>query len=162
MRGTTVMAHHWLMLILRRQFSVAVVASLIVAAVPLAATAQQPETLPIAWVAPPGVEQTSDCRPGIGERWRDGRGRSETGVAGPTYFVNQGRLVGVEYEVSQADLSAGSSWRGIALHYWGQPLTIDHIDIRFTPAHEGFEEPHYGIVSWLVNPAERAALTCQP
>ena len=149
-----------------RRVILALVLGSLVAVTPLAATAQQPSTIPIAWVAPPGFERTSLCGFDIGERWANRPPgpdiRSETGVAGPSYLVNQGRLVAVHNDISQADLAAGRSWRGIPIQYWGQALTIDHIDILPTPAHEGFEEPHYHVISYLVNPAEQGAMSCQP
>jgi hypothetical protein len=130
---------------------------------PFTASAEQASTTAVTWDPPPGFEFRNACVPGTGERWQiptDGDMRSEAGVAGPLYLVHEGRLVAVQYEVSQADLSTGESWQGMPLHYGNQALTIDHIDVRLTPAHQGFEEPHYSVYSYLVNPAERAAITC--
>jgi hypothetical protein len=136
---------------------------------PLSATAQPQTTIPIAWVAPPGFEQAGGdnvpCQPGIGVRWIGPTGgqdtRRENGVAGPLYLVDQGRLLGVQFEVSQADVTAGLSWRDIGIEYWGQPLTINHVDLRLTPAHAGFEEPHYALYLYVISVGEKAAVTCR-
>src|SRR5687768_13716732 len=78
----------------------------LVAAQPLWATQQAPQTTPVAWVAPPGVVRISECVPLMGEHWA----RPSDLPLGPIYTVDAGRLTSVEYMPAQADFAAGKSW----------------------------------------------------
>ena len=131
----------------------------VVAAQPTWASLQQPTTIPIAWMPPPGVVQISPCVPTMGEHWAD----PATMPMGPIYTVDKGRLISIEYMPAQADFAEGKSWNDLTFTYWGQPLPIRHADIDFLhEGHEGYEVPHYDMHFYLVNHAEDRAITCQP
>ncbi len=131
----------------------------LVAAQPLWATQHEPQTTPVAWVAPPGVIRISECVPLMGEHWA----RPANLPMGPIYTVVGGRLTSVEYMPAQADFTVGKSWEDLTLQYWGQPLIINHADITLMPqGHEGYEVPHYDLHFYLVSPAEKRAITCRP
>ena len=130
----------------------------LVVAQPTWASLQQPTTIPIAWMPPPGVVQISPCIPTMGEHWAD----PATMPMGPIYTVDKGRLISIEYMPAQADFTEGRSWNDLAFTYWGQPLPIRHADIDFLPAgHEGYEVPHYDMHFHVVSHAEDQEITCQ-
>ena len=130
----------------------------LVAAQPLWATQQQPQTTPVAWVAPPGVVRISECVPLMGEHWA----RPADLPMGPIYTVDGGRLTSIEYMPAQADFAAGRSWEDLTLQYGGQPLIFNHVDVTFlAQGHEGYEVPHYDLHFYLVSPAEKRAITCR-
>ena len=125
---------------------------------PTWASFQQPTTIPIAWVAPPGIVQISPCVPTMGEHWAN----PATLPMGPIYTVDAGRLISIEYMPAQADFAEGKSWNDLAFTYWGQPLPIRHADIDFLhEGHEGYEVPHYDMHFHVVGHAEDRAITCQ-
>ena len=125
----------------------------------LGAVGSQPSgPLPIAWVPPPAVVQISPCVPTMGEHWANPADLP----TGPIYTVHNGRLISVEYMLTQADLAAGQDWTDRTFRYWDQPLPIDHADIEFLPAgHEGFAVPHYDMHFHVVPHAVDRAITCQ-
>lgn len=130
----------------------------LVVAQPVRASLEQPSTIPIAWVAPPGVVQISPCVPEMGEHWA----KPEDLPTGPIYTVYQGRLTSIEYMPSQADFAEGKSWHELPFTYWGQQLQIQHADISFQPrGHEGFEVPHFDMHYFVISPAEVKEITCQ-
>ena len=144
-----------------RKFAAAVVAALVLASLSHGASAAE-GAQPVAWTPPSGYEP-GGCAQGIGQRWTPARSmdwRDERGIAGPLYLAHDGRLTAVQYEIAVADLAAGGNWNGMSVEYDGQPLAVDHVDIRLISAHPGFEEPHYGIYLILVSPAEQATITC--
>lgn len=119
----------------------------------------QPSTTPIAWVAPEGVVPISPCVPTMGEHWANPADLP----TGPIYTVHQGRLIAIEYMLTQADFAAGKSWHDLTFRYWGQPLPIEHADIDFLPqGHEGFEVPHYDLHFYVIGHEEDRQITCQP
>lgn len=139
----------------------AVVAFLSVAttlgAAPASATLEEPTTVPIAWMPPPGVVQVSPCVPLMGEHWA----RLQDMPTGPIFTVYQGRLMSIEYMPSQADFAAGKSWHELMFTYWGQQLPIQHADFGFQPnGHEGFEVPHFDFHFFVVSPEEVQQITC--
>ncbi len=141
------------------QFIAGVVLGVGIVAHPTLAALQQPTTIPVAWVPPPGVVQISPCVPTMGEHWAD----PATMPMGPIYTVDRGRLMSIEYMPAQADFAEGRSWNDLAFTYWGQPLTIQHADVDFLAhGHEGYEVPHYDMHFYLVNHGEDRAITCQP
>jgi hypothetical protein len=82
---------------------------------------------------------------------------------GPIYTVHQGRLIAIEYVLTQADVAAGRHWHDLTFRYWSQPLPIEHADIDFLPqGHEGFEVPHYNLHFYIIGHAEDREITCQP
>jgi hypothetical protein len=116
-------------------------------------------TLPIAWIPPPAVVQISPCVPHMGEHWANPTDLP----TGPIYTVHNGRLISIEYMLTQADFAAGKSWSDLTFRYWGQELPIDHADIDFLPmGHDGFAVPHYDLHFYVVPHAEDRAITCEP
>jgi hypothetical protein len=102
----------------------------------------------------------------MGEHWANPADLPE----GPIHTVYSGRLISVEYMLSQADFTAGKNWLDLTFRYWGQPLSIVHADIEFLPrGHRSappwsfsYEVPHYDMHFYLVTHAEDLAITCQP
>lgn len=130
----------------------------LLAAQPAWATLQQPATMPVIWMAPEGVVRISPCVPAMGEHWAN---PADLPV-GPIYTVYQGRLIAVEYMLSQADFAAGKNWDDLTFRYWGQQLPIEHADVDFQPhGHEGYEVPHYDLHFYLVTHPEDREITCQ-
>ena len=117
----------------------------------------QPSTIPVAWEAPPGVIKLSDCVPNMGEHWANPAGMP----LGPIYTVYGGRLISIEYMLSQADIAAGKSWTDLKFLYWGKELTIQHADIEFQPqGHGGYEIPHHDLHFHLVSHDTDRAISC--
>ena len=131
----------------------------VVATQPALASLQQPSTIPVAWMPPPGVDQISPCVPTMGEHWANPADMP----MGPIYTVHNGHLISIEYMPAQADFAEGKSWNDLTFRYWGQPLPIEHADMDFLPhGHEGYEVPHYDMHFYLVGHPEDRAITCQP
>lgn len=117
----------------------------------------QPSTIPVVWVAPPGVIKLSECVPYMGEHWANPANMP----LGPIYTVDNGRLISIEYMFSHADLAAGKSWWDLKFLYWGRELAIQHADVAFLPqGHDGYEVPHFDMHFYLVTHEEDRAITC--
>jgi hypothetical protein len=139
--------------------SVGLALAALLAVHPALASLQRPSTTPIAWIAPEGVVQVSACVPTMGEHWAKPADLPQ----GPIYTVHQGRLIAIEYMLTQADFAAGKNWHDLTFRYWGQQLPIEHADVDFQPqGHEGFEVPHYDLHFYVVGHSEDREITCQP
>jgi hypothetical protein len=127
--------------------------ALFLAPVLLAATAgaalgeQRPSyaALPDATILPANVVQVSPVVPAMGEHWAD----PATLPLGPIYCVHEGKVVCLEFMMSQEDFADGKSWPELA-GLSGLPA-VDHVDIGFQAhGHEGFETPHYDIHMFFI------------
>lgn len=73
---------------------------------------------------------------------------------GPIYCVHDGKVVCLEYMLTQADFAAGKSWTNLQAMPGLPP--VNHVNIEFEPnGHEGFEVPHYDIHMYFISPDER-------
>lgn len=110
-------------------------------------------TLPDAAILPPNIVQVSPSIPAMGEHWAD----PSTLPLGPIYCVHEGKIICLEFMMSQEDFSAGKSWPELGGHA-GLP-SIDHIGIAFQEhGHEGFEAPHYDMHIYFITPEEVAQI----
>ncbi len=117
------------------------------------AFAVEPEALPDASGLPANVVQVSPLVPMMGEHWAD----TATLPLGPIYCVHEGKIVCLEYMMSQEDFAAGKSWQ--ALTGRTDLPSIDHMDIGFNPhGHEGYEVPHYDLHMFFITPEQVAAI----
>ena len=69
---------------------------------------------------------------------------------------HEGKVICLEYMISQEDFAAGKSWDNLA----GRTdlPSIDHISIGFQPhGHEGFPAPHYDMHIYFI-PSDQVAL----
>lgn len=83
--------------------------------------------------------------PGMGEHWANPRNLP----VGPIYGVYKGKVVFLEYMLSQEDLKAGKSWTNLAADPSLPP--VHHVEVEFVPnGHEGYEIPHYDVHLYLV------------
>lgn len=122
--------------------------------VPAAATAQVLDraALPLTVESlPEGVKQISPVIPGMGSHWANPKDLP----VGPIYCVHDGKIVCLEYLLSQEDFKAGKSWKHLA-NVGGLP-PIDHIDIDFLPeGNPAYKVPHYTLHIYFVNKDARA------
>ena len=122
------------------------------------ASLDQPSTIPVAWMPPPGVVQISPCVRYMGEHWAN----PADGSMGPIYNVYKGRLMAIEYAVAHEDFMMGKEWSDLTFRYWDQPLTIVQASFDFQPrGHPGYLAPHYDLHFYLVTHAEAQEITCQ-
>jgi hypothetical protein len=116
-----------------------------------ATLAQAAPDLPDASSQPPNIVQVSPSVPMMGEHWAD----PATLPLGPIYCVHEGKIICLEYMISQEDFAAGISWDNLA----GRTdlPSIDHISIGFQAnGHEGFPVPHYDMHIFFI-PADEVA-----
>ncbi len=111
------------------------------------------DSLPDASSVPEGTIQLSGVVPAMGEHW----GKAADMPVGPIYCVHQGRIVCLEFMLSQEDFAAGKSWP-VLTGMEGLPPVI-HTSIAFEPeGHEGYEIPHYDIHMYFLSPEEIAQI----
>jgi hypothetical protein len=123
----------------------------------LAAGAAQAESaydrLPDATMLPANVVQISPLVPTMGEHWAD----PATLPLGPIYCVHNGKIVCLEFMMSQEDYAGGKSWPVLA-GIEGLP-PVNHLNISFEAhGHEGFEVPHYDLHMYFLSPEDVAKI----
>ena len=97
-------------------------------------------------ILPQGTVKISETVPSMGEHWS----RPEDLPLGPIYCVHKGKVVCIEYMMSQADLQAGKSWPELVGLKNLPP--INHVNLGFMPTgHHGYEIPHYDLHIYFVS-----------
>jgi hypothetical protein len=87
----------------------------------------------------------------MGEHWAN----PSTLPLGPIYCVHEGKIICLEFMMSQEDFKAGKSWPALA-GMEGLP-PVNHTNIGFQPhGHEGFTVPHYDVHLYFLSPEEMA------
>ena len=105
-------------------------------------------------VLPQGTVKISENVPSMGEHWS----RPEDLPLGPIYCVHKGKVVCIEYMMSQADLQAGKSWPELVGLKNLPP--INHVNLGFMPTgHHGYEIPHYDMHIYFVSPEALKTIT---
>lgn len=105
------------------------------------------DKLPSVGILPEGTVKVSGVVPGMGEHWANPKDLP----LGPLYCVYQGKVVCLEYMISQADLAAGKSWPELTGLKNLPP--INHVNMGFEPkGHEGYEIPHYDLHIYFASP----------
>ena len=95
-----------------------------------------------------GTVKVSGVVPGMGEHWANPKDLP----LGPIYCVHKGKVICIEYMISQADFQAGKSWPELTGLKSLPP--VDHINMGFEPkGHEGYEVPHYDMHVYFVPPS---------
>lgn len=128
-------------------------AAVLAASMLAAHAANDRESLPGADTLPEGVVQVSPVVPGMGEHWANPADLP----LGPIYCVHEGKIVCLEFMISQEDFAAGKSWPALTGTDGLPP--VDHTNIGFEPhGHEGYEIPHYDIHLYFLSPEEMATI----
>lgn len=129
-------------------------AACLLAASSLSAHAQDTRAgLPGTDILPEGTVQVSPVIPGMGEHWANPGDLP----LGPIYCVYEGKVVCLEFMISQEEFSAGKSWTDLS-GIPGLP-PVNHVNIGFEAnGHEGFEVPHYDMHLYFIDPAEQKAI----
>jgi hypothetical protein len=110
------------------------------------AWADEFEKLPDTSILPPGTVKSSGIVPMMGEHWVNPKDHP----LGPIYCVHKGKVVCIEYMMSQADLQAGKSWPELVGLKNLPP--INHVDMGFVAkGHPGYEIPHYDLHIYFVS-----------
>lgn len=111
------------------------------------------DTLPDASILPNNIVQVSPVVPAMGEHWAD----PSTLPLGPIYCVHEGKIVCLEFMMSQEDFVSGKSWPTLA-GMDGLP-PVNHTNISFEAhGHEGFEVPHYDVHMYFLPPEDVAKI----
>ncbi len=111
------------------------------------------DALPGVDTLPKDVIQVSPTVPAMGEHWAN----PATLPLGPIYCVHNGKIVCLEFMISQEDFAAGKSWPVLAGKEGLVP--VNHTSIGFEPqGHEGFTVPHYDIHMFFISPEEVAKI----
>jgi hypothetical protein len=114
--------------------------------------AQNPE-LPNVSILPKDAVQLSPSVPLMGEHW----GNPADMPLGPIYCVHEGKVICIEYMISQEDFMNGKSWP--ALQGLTDLPSINHIDIGFNPkGHHGYEIPHFDLHMFFISPEKKALI----
>ena len=122
-------------------------ASALLAASFTSAGADEFAKLPSASILPKGAVKVSGVVPGMGEHWANPKDLP----LGPIYCVYKGKVVCLEYMISQADFAAGKSWPELTGLKNLPP--INHVNMGFEPkGHEGYEVPHYDMHIYFASP----------
>jgi hypothetical protein len=104
--------------------------------------------LPSASILPKGTVKISGIVPGMGEHWANPKDLP----LGPIYCVHKGKVICIEYMISQADFQAGKSWPELTGLKSLPP--VNHINMGFEPkGHDGYEIPHYDMHVYFVPPS---------
>jgi len=104
--------------------------------------------LPDRKMLPASAVKVSEVVPAMGEPWADPKDLP----LGPLYCVYNGKVICIEYMISQADLTDGKSWPELTGLKNLPP--INHVNMGFEPkGHEGYEVPHYDIHIYFVSPS---------
>ncbi len=112
-----------------------------------AADADEFAKLPSASILPKDTVKVSGVVPRMGEHWANPKDLP----LGPIYCVHKGKVICIEYMISQADLREGKSWPQLTGLKNLPP--INHVNMGFEPqGHEGFEVPHYDMHIYFVSP----------
>lgn len=120
---------------------------------PQSGTATSESIRPTMAGLPSGTVPVSGVVSGVGERWAN---PGDLPV-GPYYGVYAGRIISLEYMVSQADFAQGANHAPLAGNQGLPP--IDHVDIQFEPnGSEGYPIPHYDIQMYMVPHAQHEAI----
>ncbi len=83
----------------------------------------------------------------MGEHWANPKDLP----LGPIYCVYKGKVVCLEFMISQADFAAGKSWPELSGLKNLPP--VNHINMGFEPkGHEGYEVPHYDMHIYFASP----------
>lgn len=109
--------------------------------------------MPDVTVLPKDAVQLSPVVPQMGEHWANPADMP----LGPMYCVHAGKVVCIEYMISQQDFLNGKAWSNL------QGLTdlpsVNHIDIGFNPkGHPGYEIPHYDMHIFFISPEQKALI----
>lgn len=118
-----------------------------------AALAADYSGLPDASILPEDAVQLTPVIPLMGEHWANPANMP----LGPIYCVHDGKVVCIEYMISQEDFMNGISWPIL------QGLTnlpsVNHLDIGFEPnGHPGYEIAHYDMHIFFITPEEKAQI----
>jgi hypothetical protein len=123
------------------------VTGLILAVSSVGVYADEFSMLPDATMLPKSAVKISEVVPAMGEHWADPKDLP----LGQLYCVYNGKIICIEYMISQADLQAGKSWPELVGLKDLPP--INHVNMGFEPnGHEGYEVPHYDMHIYFVSP----------
>jgi hypothetical protein len=112
------------------------------------------DALPSVGILPKDVVQESPIVPAMGAHWV----KKADWPLGPIYCVYKGKIVCLEFMMSQEDFIAGKSWP--ALPGLAALPPVNHVSVGFEPkGHPGFEIPHYDIHMYFLSPEEIAKIT---
>lgn len=76
---------------------------------------------------------------------------------GPVYMVHKGKIVGIEFMLSQEDFVQGKDYK----HLSGLGVDIDHVNVGlFSHGHEGYTSPHYHVDLYTITKEEEAQIIC--
>ena len=115
----------------------------------IAAGAMDLSTMPDQSLIPAEAVQLSPVVPGMGEHWANPADLP----LGPIYCVFEGKIICLEFMISQQDLEAGKSWP--VLQGIDNLPPVNHLSIGFEPnGHDGFEIPHYDLHLYFLSPEE--------
>ena len=77
---------------------------------------------------------------------------------GPVYMINEGKVIGVEFMLSQDEFIKGKSYDSLLS---GLPMKVDHINLGFlSQGHEGYTQPHYHLDLYRVTTEEEKSIKC--
>jgi hypothetical protein len=117
-----------------------------------------PVTIAAGEALPEGIIKVSDVIPAMGEHWIVPGGWPW----GPTFLVNKGNRIGVEYEFNHEPLKCAQVPEDGTL-LWVCDLgliplgtTLDHLNIEYLPqGHEGMTFWHFALHMYNITPEER-------
>ena len=107
---------------------------------------------------PKDAVKLSESVTAMGEHWA----RPQDMPVGPIYLVYKGKVIGIEFMVSQELMkNMTTPDEGTFLELAGLPVNtyVDHMDIEFMPhGHPSYEVPHYDVHLYFISVAEQQAI----
>jgi hypothetical protein len=76
---------------------------------------------------------------------------------GPVYNVYNGKVIGIEFMLSQKDVLANKDYLNLLL----EGVTYDHLNVGLlSKGHSGYPEPHYHVDVFTISHDEASKITC--
>lgn len=76
---------------------------------------------------------------------------------GPVYMVHNGKVIGIEYMLSQEEFLSGKSYKNLPAHN----ISIDHVNTGLiSKGHAGYPAPHYHVDLYTVTKEVEDSIVC--
>ena len=119
-----------------------------------AQTVEAPKVVAKELKVPDDATVISECAKGRGKQYV----RPKDIPQGPVYNVFNGKVIGIEYMLSQKDMLANKDYLNLLL----EGVAYDHMNVGLlSKGHSGYPEPHYHIDVFTVSNEEASKITCQ-
>lgn len=112
---------------------------------------------------PADAEKIFPCVVNMGEHWA----RAADLPFGPIYLVNEGKVVGIEYDLHEDELkkitgTVAGAQTGDFFAMSALGAKYDHMDLNYlVGGHEGDEDAHYDVHMYTISSEAKQQITCE-